>query len=139
MNRKGDNYSLYTDGASRGNPGHSGAGIVIIDSKDKIICKEAIYLGIKTNNEAEYLALILGLKEVHKHYLKRVHIFLDSQLVVNQIKGAYRVKASHLKPLYSKVEKLLKKIPEYDIFYIGREQNKLADKLANQGIDRELK
>lgn len=139
MNRKEDCYSLYTDGASRGNPGHSGAGIVIIDPKGRIICKKAIYLGIKTNNEAEYLALILGLKEACRYYLKEVYIFLDSNLVVSQIKGTYRVRAAHLKPLYLKAKQLLKRIPKYDIFYIKREQNKLADRLANQGIDRELK
>ncbi len=139
MSKKEDSYFLYTDGASRGNPGHSGAGIVIIDPKGKIVCKKAIYLGIKTNNEAEYLALISGLKEVGKRYLKEVRIFLDSNLVVSQIKGTYRLKAPHLKPLYLKAKQLLKKIPKYDIFYIRREQNKLADRLANQGIDRELK
>jgi len=132
-------YSLYTDGASRGNPGHAGAGVVIIDPKGKVICKRAVYLGKKTNNEAEYLALILGLNEVCRRCLKEICIFLDSNLIVNQIKGVFSVKAPNLIPLHLKVRQLLRKVPKYDIFYIRREKNRLADRLANLGIDRELK
>ncbi len=127
-----DWYSLYTDGASKGNPGQAGAGIVIISPNGSIF-KKCFYLGKKTNNEAEYHALILGLKEACKQGIKNLHIYLDSQLVVRQIQGDYKIKASHLRALYQEVKKLLNKFT-YQIYHIKRENNKLADKLANYAI-----
>ncbi len=131
-------YCLYTDGASRGNPGKAGAGIVLVSPEGKVILKKSFFLGEKTNNEAEYLALWLGLKEVCKRGIKNLYIHVDSQLVANQLKGVYKLKASHLKPIYDQIRQLLKHL-SYQVYHIRREDNKLADKLANYAIDWELK
>jgi len=130
-------YALYTDGASRGNPGKAGAGIVILAPNGNIILQKGIYLGEKTNNEAEYLALLLGLKEAYRLGIKDLFIYTDSQLIVNQMKGIYKLRAEHLKPLYEKVKQALSHF-SYKILHINREKNKLADKLANLAIDQEL-
>ena len=131
-------YCLYTDGASRGNPGKAGAGIVLVSPKGEVILKKSFFLGEKTNNEAEYLALWLGLKEACKQGIKNLYIFMDSQLVVNHLKGIYKLKAPHLMPIYNQIQQLLKRL-SYQIHHIRREDNKLADKLANYAIDWELK
>jgi len=123
-------YSLYTDGASHGNPGESGAGIVLVAPDGKIIVQKSVYLGKKTNNEAEYLALIWGLKTACQYGIKRLYIFMDAQLVVNHLKGIYKVKAENLKALHHEVKRLLQQF-HYKIYHIKREKNKLADKLAN--------
>jgi len=130
-------YTLYTDGASRGNPGRAGAGIVILAPDGDVILQKGIYLGEKTNNEAEYLALLLGLKEACKLGIKDLYIYIDSQLVVNHLKGIYKLRAKHLKPLYEKTKQALSRF-SYQISHISRDKNKLADKLANLAIDREL-
>jgi len=131
-------YCLYTDGASRGNPGKAGAGIVLVSPEGEVILKKSFFLGEKTNNEAEYLALWLGLKEACKRGIKNLYIFMDSQLVVNHLKGVYKLKAPHLMPIYNQIQQLLKRL-SYQIHHIRREDNKLADKLANYAIDWELK
>lgn len=134
---KNNFYTLYTDGASRGNPGRAGAGIVILAPDGNILLQKGVYLGEKTNNEAEYLALLLGLKEACRLGIKNLSIYIDSQLVVNHLKGIYKLRAEHLKPLYKKAKQMLSCF-SYKISHINREKNKLADKLANQAIDQEL-
>ncbi len=131
--KKVENYfELYIDGASKGNPGKAGAGIAILkDGKE--IFKEGIFLGTKTNNEAEYSALLHGLKKAKELGIKNLKIFSDSKLIVNQINGNYKIKNQRLKNFYTEIIKLLKNF-NYEINYIPREKNKLADKLANTAI-----
>lgn len=127
--------SLYTDGASRGNPGLAGAGFVLLNEQGELTAGSK-FLGKCTNNAAEYQALILGLKEAEKFGWTRLNIFLDSQLIVRQVQGRYKVKNAGLKPLFSEVRRLLDRLDSFGISHVPREENKRADELANQGIDR---
>jgi len=129
------NLLLYTDGASRGNPGMAGAGAVILDDQNQELCTLARYLGSCTNNVAEYQALILGLSDAVNLGGKNIHVFLDSQLIVRQVQGIYKVKNKNLQPLFAQVKELLAKFDSYQISHVPREQNKRADELANRGID----
>jgi ribonuclease HI len=126
---------LYTDGACRGNPGVGGAGAVLIDPQGHVVCSLKKFLGICTNNIAEYKALILGLEAAAERKPKKLHIFLDSELLVKQVDGRYRVKHENLKPLIGKVRDLLSSLESYTIQHIDRSENKKADALANEAID----
>ena len=126
---------LYTDGASRGNPGEGGAGVVLTDLEDNIVLEEKLYLGKCTNNQAEYRALILGLEEAKVLKPSKLVIRADSELLVRQLQGLYKVKNEGLQPLYLKAMKLLKGFSSLKIEHIPRERNKKADKLANRAID----
>jgi len=123
-------YTLYTDGSSHGNPGPAGAGIVITDG-NKIILKKSIPLGEKTNNEAEYLAFLLGLKEAHKLGLRNLTIRTDSKLIVGHLKGIYKLRSKRLKGLCFRIKKELRFLVPWRIEHIRRQENKLADRLAN--------
>jgi len=123
---------IYVDGASRGNPGPAGIGVVLkFDSKT--ICLKK-FIGNKTNNEAEYLALLEGLKLAIGINAKRVKVFSDSELIIKQLKGEFSVKEARLGKLYSKVKEL-ERLLDIEYFHIPRESNKLADELANEAID----
>jgi ribonuclease HI/probable phosphoglycerate mutase len=126
---------LYTDGACRGNPGYGGAGAVLVDEEGNTVASVKKALGICTNNIAEYSALILGLEEALKKQCRRLHIFLDSELLVRQINGSYRVKSAHLKMLMQNVQRLLKSFDEYTVEHVARSYNRAADRLANEAID----
>jgi ribonuclease HI/probable phosphoglycerate mutase len=126
---------LFTDGASRGNPGQAGAGATLLDSSGQEISGRSLYLGQCTNNVAEYRALILGLETAIEFGCSQLAIFLDSQLIVRQLQGQYKVKHPDLKPLFAEVKSLLKGINKWKIAHVPREQNKRADELANRGID----
>ena len=130
--------SLYTDGACRGNPGNGGAGAVIFDYKGREVASAKRFLGKCTNNEAEYAALILGLKEALKLKCKEIRIFLDSELLVRQIGGVYRVKNSRLKELMKDVRIQLSMFDGYSIKHVLRTRNTVADRLANEAIDDEI-
>ncbi|MDY6854739.1 MAG: ribonuclease HI family protein [Thermodesulfobacteriota bacterium] len=136
LDSKFDHLHLYTDGASRGNPGEAGAGVVILDKAGNVIKESKEYLGNTTNNSAEYRALILGLQEVLKLGGTKVNIFSDSELMVKQIKGFYNVKNQGLILLYNEVNELLEKFIKYDIKHIKRARNSHADRLANEAIDK---
>ncbi|MBW2328652.1 MAG: ribonuclease HI family protein [Deltaproteobacteria bacterium] len=126
---------LFTDGASRGNPGEAGAGIVLLDDDNQELVARSLYLGKSTNNVAEYKALILGLETATQLGCSRLEVFMDSQLIVRQVQGRYKVKNANLKPLFDKVMGLLANINKWSIDHIPRAQNKRADELANRGID----
>ena len=126
---------LFTDGASRGNPGEAGAGSVLFDDDNQEIAARSQYLGQCTNNVAEYKALILGLNSAIELGCGQLAIFLDSQLIVRQIQGRYKVKNATLKPLFNEVKALLANIDNWNVDHVPREQNKRADELANRGID----
>jgi len=125
---------LFTDGGARGNPGPSGIGAVIKDG-DKIIGKHKKYIGETTNNQAEYKALILGLEKLKEMEVKEVDCFLDSELVVKQLKREYKVKHPDLAPLFVKVYNLSLSFKKCKFWHIPRSQNKEADKLVNEAID----
>lgn len=134
------NLIAYIDGASRGNPGESGIGVVIKDEQRNTIDKIFGYIGKATNNVAEYTALITCLKRVKRLNLDSLTIYSDSELLVRQIQGKYKVRSEQLKELYSKVQKLLKEAEyKFTIRHIDREANKEADQLANAGIDQQVK
>lgn len=130
---------IHTDGAARGNPGPAGAGAVLASSDGKVVSEVCRYLGDDvTNNQAEYHALLLALGEAKAKGATSVSVFADSELMVKQIKGEYRVKNEGIKPLYSEAIILLKKIGKYTISYVPREKNKHADRLANLAIDKQV-
>ncbi len=132
--------NVYTDGGSRGNPGVSGYGLAIYEGK-KILYQEGKFLGIKTNNEAEYSGIIAALEWIKKnkdlYNISQVNFFADSQLMIRQLQGIYKVKAPTLLPLFSRVQQLLIQI-NLPVKYtdVRREFNKLADELANQAMDK---
>ncbi len=126
---------LFTDGASRGNPGPAAAGGVIYLGQD-VIGEISEYLGETTNNQAEYRALILGLKKVLELGFTEVSIRTDSQLLARQIKGIYKVRDPGLKPLFAQVQALLKRLAAYDIVHVERALNREADALANRALNR---
>ena len=130
---------LRTDGASRGNPGKAAIGVVIEDDQGTKLRTFHRFIGVRTNNEAEYQALIDGLKAVAEWKPERLEIYLDSKLVVEQVNGSYRVKKAELQPLYTEVKHLLGGFEEVDIKYVEREKNKGADKLANMALDEQAK
>ncbi len=126
---------LFTDGASRGNPGEAGAGIVLLDDNNREVAARSLYLGQCTNNVAEYEALLLGLETANQLGCKRLSIFMDSQLIVRQVRGQYKVKNAGLKPLFDKGKTMLADFDNWSIDHVPRAQNKRADELANRGID----
>ena len=128
-------YKIYTDGASRGNPGPSGIGAVIFDEKGKVVHEIAEYIGEVTNNVAEYLALVAALDYCVKHKISPVEILADSQLLIKQLKGEYRVKHENIIPLYRQVQAFLSQLQVTGYKHVYREDNRHADKLANRGID----
>ena len=135
---KGQTLSIFTDGASRGNPGNAGTGISIVDEQGHELYSGGEYLGQCTNNEAEYRALLHGLASVLHFGCGDLAVYLDSELIVRQVLGQYKVKNVNLKPLYLEVMQKLAEFSSYSIAHIRREKNSRADHLANQAIDDHL-
>jgi ribonuclease HI len=130
-------WLLRCDGASRGNPGPAAAGIVLHDPLGRLRVNTGRYLGETTNNVAEYQALLLGLEEARKLEVKNLRVLADSELMVKQLTGRYRVKSPHLLPLWRAAVHALKKFEAWAIAHVPREENRLADEAANQAIDQE--
>ncbi len=126
---------IYVDSATRGNPGKSGLGLIVYDSTNKVVKKLTEYIGQTTNNFAEYTGLIYALQEALIMGAKKVAVFTDSELVVKQVNGEYIVKDEDLKRLRKQVDHLSRGFDEITISHIDREENKVADKLANQAIE----
>jgi ribonuclease HI len=124
----------YIDGASRGNPGHSALAVVVMDGEN-IVLEKAAYLGIATNNVAEYSALVQALSELRRLGATDIHIMSDSELLVRQINGQYKVKAEGLRSLYINAMRMLSDFPKSTVTHITRDKNKRADKLANKALD----
>jgi ribonuclease HI len=132
------NLTINTDGGARGNPGPAGIGVVIANSSGKIIGRHKKYIGEATNNVAEYKALILALQEVFKLGAQELLINMDSELVVRQMQGSYKIKEPNLKILAGEVLTLIKKFKNVSFAHVLREKNKEADELVNQAIDEAL-
>lgn len=132
----GSFVEVYVDGGSRGNPGPAGGGFAIFQD-GHVVKKGAVYFGVQTNNRAEYLALREALRHT-KALLpdQPVRCFMDSELVVKQMRGEYRVKHESLKPIYEEVRRIADQFSHFEIHHIPREQNKLADSLANDAMDK---
>jgi ribonuclease HI len=132
-------FKLHTDGGSRGNPGPAAIGIVL-ESDGKIIKEYKRYIGKATNNQAEYEALIEGLKLAHIYWKGSLECFTDSELLVKQVNGEYDVKNKELKVAHSAVEKLAKQFPSITYTHVRRADKfqALADKLVNEALDEEL-
>jgi ribonuclease HI len=126
---------LYTDGGSRGNPGPSASGYVLLDLHDNVVKKSGVYLGITTNNQAEYQALKFGLEEAQKLGVHEVQVFMDSMLVVNQMKGTFKVKNRDLWPIHEAIKELASTFKKVTFQHIPRELNKLADHEVNETLD----
>jgi ribonuclease HI len=128
---------LRTDGAARGNPGPAAAGILIEDEQGMRLDAKTKWLGAMTNNQAEYHALIEGLKAIREWKPDRIEIFLDSKLVVEQVKGQYKIKEPELQKLHAQAIRLLDGL-QHEIKHVPREQNRGADYLANLAIDERM-
>ncbi len=123
---------VYIDGASKGNPGPSGIGVLILDEQEKEIKKISEKIDDTTNNVAEYKSLLRAIIECQKLSFSSVHFFTDSQLLARQINGMYKIKDEKLKLLYVKVKGKLLGLKKWRITHIPREKNIIADKLANE-------
>lgn len=135
--------TLYADGGARGNPGPAGAGAVVFDSTGKRILEVSDYLGEATNNVAEYEAVLRGLNALLSHYDKEffsitpVVVKMDSELVIKQLRGEYKVKHPNLAPRYFEIKNLIARhFPNVSFVHVRREQNQDADLLANNAMDR---
>ena len=129
-------WTAYTDGASRGNPGPASAGVYVV-APDGREFKHKQFLGEQTNNYAEYMAMILALKGLIKARAKQVLIKADSQLMVRQMRGEYKVKNENILPLFEEAKKYVQEFESVQFEHIPREENKMADALANEALDEE--
>ncbi|MFQ5598372.1 MAG: ribonuclease HI family protein [Nitrospiria bacterium] len=132
-----EKLAVYTDGASRNNPGEAGLGVVIKNPAGETLQTASEYLGVTTNNVAEYMALIRGLETIRPMKPKAVDFYLDSQLVVRQMQGIYKIKNRGLMPLAKKAQALCRQLTQAQVrfHHIPREKNHEADALANEAID----
>lgn len=129
---------INTDGGARGNPGPAGIGVVIRDSSNTVISEHKRYIGEATNNIAEYKALILALEEAHKLGAEVLEIRMDSELIVRQMQGIYKIKEPTLQKLAGEVKNSKGKFQNVTFTHVRRELNKEADKLVNEAIDQEV-
>ena len=128
-------YKMYSDGGARSNPGPAAVGFVIYDQNDREIFKGSKYLGVATNNTAEYMALYFGVLKLKSLNCTKVDLYLDSELVVKQMQGKYQVKKQDLGKIKDKIVEALNGI-EWSITHVRREKNKVADALVNQELDK---
>lgn len=133
-----DVVKVFTDGASRGNPGPAAIGVVFYDSTDTLLAEHKEVLGEQTNNYAEYMAVIRAMEICKEKSVSKVDFYCDSQLLVKQMLGEYKVKAPQIKPLYEKARSLSQSFTKVGFFHVRREFNKEADALANQALDNQF-
>jgi ribonuclease HI len=131
-----DTVIINTDGASRGNPGPAAIGVTVKDGDGRLLASLHRRIGVTTNNQAEYRAIIAGLEKAVSLGARRVLIRSDSELVVKQIQGLYKIKNAALRPLYQEVVRLTGSVDSFDILCIPREQNAEADRLANEAFGK---
>lgn len=133
-----EEVKIFADGGSRGNPGPSASGFVITDMEDTVLVDKGVYLGITTNNQAEYTALKISLEEALKMGVREAHVYMDSLLVVNQVKGIFKVKNRDLWPIHDAIKGLTAKFKKIEFSHVPREFNKLADAAVNRALDQQL-
>ncbi len=126
----------YTDGGARGNPGPAGFGVYVTDQDGNRVVELSEYLGNQTNNFAEYSALIAALEWAIRNHHKAVQVVSDSELMVKQLRGIYKVRNENLQPLYEKAQRLTSQLDWFEIKHVLREQNREADRLANDAMDK---
>ena len=127
---------IFTDGGARGNPGPAGIGAAIYDENNVMVAEISEYLGVATNNQAEYKALIAAISKAKQLGAKELDCYLDSELVVKQLKREYKVKNKELAPLFLSIHNLSLSFNKISYTHIPREQNSEADRLANEAMDR---
>ncbi len=126
---------MFADGGSRGNPGPSASGYVLMDMDNSVLAEKGTYLGITTNNQAEYQAVKFGLEDALKHGAREVAVYLDSLLVVNQMKGVFKIKNRDLWPIHVAITDIIKQFKKVSFTHVPRELNKLADAEVNKILD----
>lgn len=126
---------MFADGGSRGNPGPSASGYVLMDMNDRVLTERGVYLGITTNNQAEYQAVKFGLEDALKNGAREVDVYLDSLLVVNQMKGVFKVRNRDLWPIHVAINDIVKQLKKVTFTHVPREMNKLADAEVNICLD----
>ena len=131
--------TLFADGGSRGNPGPAASGAVLLDPSGELVEEVVLYLGVATNNVAEWQALLIGLEAALARGVRRLDVRLDSELVVKQLRGEYRVKHAALQPLHRRALGLLRRFEHVDVAHVPRKQNILADRLVNRVLDQEAR
>jgi len=127
---------IFCDGGSRGNPGPAASGTVFTDQDDQVVGEFHQYLGITTNNVAEYTAVILAINELKNYTVDEIRFFLDSELVVRQLSGRYKVKNETLKPLHAQIQAWVAQTPNVSFTHVLRAKNKLADAQVNICLDQ---
>ena len=128
-------YQANIDGGSRGNPGPAAYGVVIRDPQGEIVAKLKKYIGQNTNNVAEYFGLIAALDYTQTHGVRALRVLSDSELLVKQMRGHYKVKSDDLRPLFERARKMTQSLESFRIDHVFREQNREADALVNQALD----
>lgn len=126
----------YTDGGARGNPGPAGFGVYVTDQGGSRVVQLSEYLGHQTNNYAEYSALIAALEWALRNEHRAVQVVSDSELMVKQLRGIYKVRNENLQPLFEKAQRLIAQLEWFEIKHVLREQNQNADRLANEAMDK---
>lgn len=129
-------WFVYIDGASLGNPGRSGAGMVAVDEQGNELWRDSVHLGQMTNNMAEYEALIQALQRAITGSVDSITIYTDSLLVANQMNGVYKARNSEMQMYLQKALEMVKNLPHFEIHHIDREQNRVADRLAKQAAEK---
>jgi ribonuclease HI len=127
---------IYTDGGARGNPGPAGIGVAVYNEQKELVREYSDFLGIATNNQAEYQAVILALKKAADLGAAELHFHLDSELVVKQLRGEYKVKNKDLASLFLQIHNLSLNFKKISYTHVRREFNQEADRLANEAMDR---
>lgn len=130
-----DHVIIHTDGGSRGNPGPSAAGYIIMNDREQVVHEGGMYLGITTNNQAEYQGVRLGLEKARELGAKRVDFRIDSLLVVNQMNGIYHIKNRELWPIHERITELIADFDKVTFTHVKREFNQLADGMVNKVLD----
>ncbi len=127
-------WHMYIDGASSGNPGQSGAGLVVFDDENRELLRDSIFLGHMTNNMAEYEALLFALKKAKDSNIPEVSVYTDSLLLANQVLGKFKIKNDVLRAYVATIKNIVGNFRRFTVQYIPREKNKIADKLAKEAV-----
>lgn len=128
--------TIYTDGGSRGNPGPAGFGVIIYDEHNKVVAEISEFIGVTTNNQAEYKAILAGIKKAVALGATEAQFYMDSELAVKQLNREYKVKNKDIAPLFLAIYNLTLEFKKITFTHIRREKNKEADRLANEAMDR---